>query len=732
MKLKIKNHFILFIIFFGFITLSCAYYNILFNAKKSYRSGIEIIQKEPEKETHPQADKYFEATIDKCWKLIEIYSDKSKYADDALLYIIKSEFYLRKYAQAKSHANQFLLKYPKSDLIPEVNLWYGKLLLKDKQFDEGKDYLFRVINFASQSRLKAEAYYELGNLAYENKNYPEAIQYFEKALNEKTDKQYSAFIHFYLGESYFQQKQYKEAIKLYHKVEKFSPSLDVEYRTNFNLGKSYAELQEYNNALITFRKMLTAPRFKNFLSFINNEIATIYYRQKKIDEAVELYRSIVREKVSNAGTAQASLNLARIFEYDFKNIDSAVYYYGEVKKIFAKFENLEFAEDKFYFLSELKKLKDNISRDRTLVFKYENDRYFRDSLQTVQLEDSLFRLYNKPSTLPTDTALNKIDTSSYLYKKNIHQLDSLVKAISDSLVLLQNDTTRLKILEDSLKKINFYLQLKTPKKEIPVERRKISQIKEDLKISEYQLAEFFLLQTQEYDSAIVRYKKFLSTYSDSVLIPKAIYSLYYIYSQPGYADSVQRDSLANLLTTKYPNSPFARKLLMKEGDSKTETVSDSLEVLGHSLFLKAEESYFSNDLQQALRLYKQVAALDSNLIWSVKAQLARAWIFENDLKNIDSALAAYNELKTKFNQQEYLTYASMKVKPPPETLTSNTAVTADSAGALPGIGDTMLASTSIEQISNQPLPLQVATTSLPPISKIKEYREWRRNRLTKN
>ncbi len=194
------------------LIINCAYYNTLFNAKKSFKEGVKIIQSEPDKESHPQANKYFEDTIDKCWKLIDIYSDGSKYADDALLYIIKSEYYLQKYAQAKSHANQFLLKYSGSDLIPEVNIWYGKLSLKENKVGEGREYLNRVINLSQNSKLKAEAFYELGNIAYENFRYEEASDFFKKALNEKVDEQYAAFINFFLGESFFHQKQYKEAI----------------------------------------------------------------------------------------------------------------------------------------------------------------------------------------------------------------------------------------------------------------------------------------------------------------------------------------------------------------------------------------------------------------------------------------------------------------------------------------------------------------------------------------
>ena len=727
------KYYLFIITLISITAFSCAYYNTLFNAKKSYKAGIEIIQKEPEKETHPQADKYFEETIDKCWKLIELYSDQSKYADDAFLYIIKSEFYIRKYAQAKSHANQFLLKYPKSELIPETNLWYGKLLLKEKQVEEGTEYLLKVINFSDNSRLKAEAYYELGNLAFEKKDYPDAIQYFERASKEKIDKQYAAFINFYLGESFFQQKQYKEAIKQYRKVEKFSPSLDVEYRTSFNLGKCYMELKEYEDALSNFRKMLTAPRFKNFAPFIKNEIATIYYLQDKLDQALELYREIVKEKISNAGTAQASLNLARIFEYDIQNIDSAVFYYGEVKKIFAKFDSLQLAEDKFYFLSELKKLKDNISRDQRLIYKLENDSYFRDSLFTAQLEDSLLQQYGPSSSAAQfDTTFAKIDTHSVLNKMTLFQLDSLLKALSDTLALVQEDSLRKPILADSLEKVKMYLQYKTPKTEKTVERRKLPQIQQDLKVSQFQLAEFFLLQIQDYDSAIVHYNKFIFNYTDSILTPKAMYSLYFIYSLPAHPDQMKADSLREALLSSYPDSPFAHALQKKTSQNLNEVGTDSLELLAHSMFLQAEELYDNGEYQQALDLFKEIAAMDTSLFWSAKAQFARAWIFEKKLYNVDSALYAYNELENKFPQTEFAAIASKKVMPSAAINPEQVPLTGDTTLLSSTTIDTTISNNLTSQLPDQSMVISTAAISIPPISKPKEYREWRKNRSVKN
>jgi tetratricopeptide (TPR) repeat protein len=710
------------------VFLNCAYYNTLFNAKKSFNAGIDIIQKEPEKQIHPNANKYFEDTIEKCWKLIEIYSDQSKYADDALLYIVKSEYYIGNYAQAKSHVNQFIQKYPESKLIPEANLWYGKLLLKDDQIDEGKEYLMRIINLSDDSRLKAEAFYELGNLAFEKEKYKEAIEYFEKALDEKIDRQYAAFINFYLGESYFEQQQYPKAIDQFKKVQKFSPSLDIEYKTNYHLGKSYVGIEKYDEGLKVLRKMLTAPRFKGFIPSIKSEIARINYLQGKEEVAIDLYTEVVRERVPGIGTAEASFSLGQIYENNVQNIDSAVFYYGEVRKLFSKYDSIEVAEEKYFFLSELKKIQDEIRDDRFLVYNLENDSYFRDSLYTLQYEDSLYGSINQSLSQNIDTSLQQLDTTSVLYRMDLTQLDSLKKQLTDSLAFTMEDSVRF-ILEDSLKKIDNFILDKAPKIQVDVEKRKLPEIHHDLMENEYHLAEFFLLQMESLDSAVTHYEYFLDSYEDSVLTPKAIYTLSYIYSKPTYLNENKVDSLENILISNYSDSPFTKEILRQRGgidDKPTENIEDEI---GYSLFLKAENFYFQNNLDSALSLYQYVASLDTNSVWSAKAQMARAWIYEKDLKNNQKAIEEYEILKNNFSQSEFVAYAAMKTKIPliEEGVADSTLTPSDSAliistiDSTTSVADTLIQATSGVAESDE-------FVDIPMVSQTKEYRDWRRSR----
>ena len=739
-----KNLKIILLVILSFLFgVRCAYYNILFNAQKEYKDGIKIIQREPEKKKHPQANKHFEQTIEKCWKLIELYSDKSKYADDALLYIVKSEFNLRKYAQSRLHVNQFLNKYPDSKLVPEAYLWKGKLLLVEDKIDEGKEYLNRCITATKDSKIRAQAYYELGNLFFKNEEYEQASKIFEKALHEKTDKQYAAFIQFYLAESYFQQKKYKEAIKKYKKVEKFSPSLDIEYRTKFNLAKCYTSIEKYDEALKILRKMLTAPRFKNFVSMIKTEIATIHDLQGKLDEAIDQYREIVRERKPQEGTALASFDLAKIYETRLQNVDSAVYYYGQVKKIYTKFDSVEKAEQKHTFLSEMKKIRDAIRKDTRLAYRLENEPRFRDSLYTAQLEDSLQQELKK-LTQRSDT------TSSQLADSLKSALDSLNLGFADSSKITQKDTTTEKTgdKQPTGNELDFRNSLlvgeegKPPKtqeekkkkgkkgEEQPkvktLEKRKLPQIKEDLKNNRYHFAEFFLLQVQNYDSASYYYNQFLNAYHDSLLTPKALYSLYFIYSSQAHFDSLKRDSIANLLIRKHPESPFAKVILKDRGMIQEQQGTDSLETLAHQLYLQAEKLREANHSDSALTILRKITELDTTSKWAAKAQFARAWIYEHQLRDTAKAIEAYKLLQGKFKVPEFASVAAKKIAPPPK---EKPPVHPDST-----LSPEILASDDTSRIvtaatTDTTKQIVAEKSEFPIITDMKAYIRWRLNRL---
>ncbi len=703
------------IIFFG----GCAYYNTMFNAKGSYNDGIEAIRESVDQNRMPaNAKKYFETTIEKCWKLIDIYSDKSKWADDALLYISKSEFHLEKYAQAKLHLEQFMQKYANSDLLPEAHLWYAKVLLKEEDVETANEYFRKVINKSKAAQIRSQASFELGLYAFEKKNYAQAIELLGKALKEKLEDEYKASVLFFLAEAYYTQGNYKEAAKQYKKVVKFHPTLDVEYKAELHLAKSYAALENYEEANRILRKMLTAPRFKNFESAIKTAIAENYERQGDLTSALEMYNEVVHDNKRNVGTAQAAFNLAKIYETTLTNLDSAVNYYGKVGKIFPKFDSVEVAKRKERTLNELKNIRVGIKNDERLVSRLTNEPSFRDSLYQAQREDSLKRasgiVTTEPQEQTTPQDLTSADSSLFNPFENLSKADSLKKAREDSLKNLAVNKPKDPAVDQQNEEEESYIGFRDrPEKEAgdgvnvenknkinpkgpdtnqqvkkkPLEKRKLPQIEFDLMNHRFQLAEYYLLKEQNYDSAAHYYEKFIQSYEDSILTPKALYSLIFVYRSPHKTNPEKLYNYEKELMVNYKDSPFAINLMENKGmlDLKKKEVSREEEA--YREFLKAESLYFAGDYRRAIVEYQKVADLDSTLDVSAKAQFAVGWIYEKDLSMIDSAYGAYKRVVERFPKAlSYVAIARKKIQPPPEeTAASDTALLAANAETVDSI-----------------------------------------------
>ncbi len=723
-----------------FLLGSCAYYNTMFNAKNNYEEGIKVLRQNPDAERVPgNAKKYFETTIEKCWKLIEIYSDQSKWADDALLYIAKSEFHLREYPKSKLHLEQFFKKYPQSNLLPEAHLWYAKILLQEENVEGANEYFLKVTNNASDEKLRSQASFELGLYAFEKEKYKEAIQFLQKALKEKLDDEYKAQVMFYLGESYYIQDNYEEAIKRFKKVDNYSPTFDIEYKAKLHLAKAYARLNKFEESHRILKKMLTAPRFDPYVPTIKTTIAENYEKQDQLANAIELYQGVIKDRKSRPGTAKAAFNLAKIYEHVYNNIDSAVTYYGQVERLYSRFDSAEAAKEKNKFLSEYKSIRDDIKYERRLSYRLRNDSEFRDSLYTAQFQDSLQRARGTGGQ-QTPTSQNQQQDSTALS-------DSLTNAFNDSLpppgfalgdTLTQPDTTdttqQSPDEEDPNDPWSFrdnepeepeenqpeetQPEQQQQEQQKPLEKRKLPEIEFDLMQNRFQLAEFHLLKIQNYDSALTYYNKFLSTYEDSLLTPKALYSLSYIYKTPPYTDSAKVDSLHQLILQNYPESQFAQEIKKEQG--RIEEEESSPQEKAKEMFMKAESLYFANNVHNAKKIYKMIAEQDTSWEICAKAQYALAWIYEYDLDMKDSARAAYQKIIDKYpSATDYVKAAERKLTPPSERpVASETLAESDST-----VAPDSLTSPQTPQLPSEQTQAQGETGDI-----LKEKILWRRQR----
>ena len=630
--------------------IGCAYYNTFFNAKEYYKTG-EKKQKNSSSENVPSDVKTsYENAIKKCWKLIDTYGDSSDYADDALLLIGKSHYNIHEYELSAKVLNQFLLKYLNSDLIPDAKLWLAKNYIELGKEDEALDLLDNIFDDKISNNIAAQAFYILGNLYYKNQDYEKAIDNFQKCVEITDDDEIKGEAEFKTGESFFILEEYENSIYHFEKIQKLDVPVVKEYEAIMQKVNALAKLERFEEADQVLRFMFGNLRFQDQFSMIETKLANISEIQGDIDYAMELYYDIIKKYPKKEGAALSAFYLGQLYEFEFGNFDSAKVYYDRVNKEFNRSEAKDNATTRSNLLKEYLTIRDQIIKDKKDLFKLEHgDSLLLDSIaveissdDSIQVEENdKFSDFDNAFNFPSD---NDQDTSSM-------------------------DTSNFAVQDSSGKKIQQTASEKKTVQKKKAVSRDPSEVEGSLIKNSFAIAEYFLLKYQNYDSSLTRYTRFVNNFSDSILTPKALYSIYFLYHTI-YKNEIKADSVKNLIIDHYYNTPYGEKLSGKISSS-TDELSKTLIDSSKIKYLEAENYLDNEDYNNAIKLFKDISEQDSGSIWAQKARYAVAYTYENYITDTVSAIQSYQILANEYPKTEFGKIAIQKIaEPSDEILTS--------------------------------------------------------------
>lgn len=620
-----------FLIPFLFILGGCAYYNTFFNAEENYRAGLEKKENNTRNRLPADVKKHFNASISKSWRVIDVYGDSSSWADDALILIGKSYYHLEEYNKSQEILEQFLQKYVTSDLIPEAELWLAKTYLKQGDNEQALLKFSGIISKTESDEIRAEAFFNIGELFFLLEEYEKAIENFSNCINTTSNSETAGKAQYKLADSYFQIKDYESAVEYYKNVQRYDLPILKQYDAVIQMVNSLLQLKDFERAEEILQNILRDQRFKNQYSMIATKLANMIEFQGDSNFAIEKYREVVVKYPRSEGSALASFYMAQIYEFEYGWLDSAKVKYDQVKKEKANAESAKEASKRSKILAEYLKIKKQLRKDR----------------------DDMFRLAQGDSAL-VDSLVTGIDTLFVLNKDT---------SINVSVFNENSDETNERGYTGSLpseKKDKLKKELTLKEKKVAVSRDpKI--VESSLLKNDFRIAEFFLLNYQHYDSAKVSYIHFIENHTDSLLTPKAYFSLYYIYKDID-SDLVAADSLKALIIEKYPNTIYGRKLLGKEIFVEENAKPKKAKIK----FLNAENLVDEQEYNEAIQLFNEVAIEDSGSVWATKSRYASAYIYENYLSDTENAYKSYSLLAKEYPKSPQGKIAVKKIAEPPK------------------------------------------------------------------
>ncbi|MCI0514388.1 tetratricopeptide repeat protein [candidate division KSB1 bacterium] len=680
---------------------SCAYYNTFYNAEQAYKKAVqererrlENLQKNRSTTGGPEQNRpgavelqNFDKAIEKASKVLQLHP-KSKYVDNALMLVGKSFYYKEDNLKAVRKFQELLENYPESKFAPEAQFWLAQSYLQMQNYEEAEKSFQDIISSKVPHEIKDEALLAIGELYYVKADYITAAHEYQSAVKAMKGKDKRAKAAFRMGECYLTLKDYEKAIDAFDQAVRYSTDTQTEDNALFQLAMCQKKLNQYDEAMNYLQKLLGRDSYEENWPIAKIEMAQCIYQKGKIEQAMDWYDAIIQDRLNpgrpeltqsySDGAALAYFYMAEIYKNNYAQYDSAYANYLRVRNQSARSIMVDSAQSRADNIIELLSLAEVVKKQE---FALKNKDKAYDSNLDLDLEkmdestmddSTRFRLHKT-------RALRRL--KKWIFEHPLVALpDTLVadSLFADSLRLV--DSLWVKTDSRNRNARDAYYDQYTNREfqeNESSEERQLRQKKETLankllpKIAALEknnltqnkilLAEEYLFQFNQYDSALAQYSQILAAFSDSTLEkvkPQIFYTMSYIYEHL-LKNQAKADSLFKILADTYPQSIHGKHAREKLNLVQVEATSN----LALEAFHQAEKVYLDEqNPENALALYQKVLEAYPASEYAAKSLFAAAWINDHVLEQNQQAFNLYTELTQKYADTQYGKQAKKKLE----------------------------------------------------------------------
>jgi TolA-binding protein len=571
-----------------------------------------------------------------------------------------------------------------STYADDALLLIGKGHYQMEEYVKSERHLRQFLSRYQKSDLIAEANLWLGKSLVRLDRDDEAILYLNEAIEADESSDMTAQAYLSLGNINFKQQNYKKARTFLDQVIDISRDDDLEAQAQYLIAESFFEEGNYEEAAQNFDRV---SEYKTQIDFLFNAFIRridCMVEMKQDDLAIEL---LEENSINNKFLHKVSVLRARIGNIlkDQGKFIEATEEYDDVLRLYPRTEGSAIAA---YGMAQL------------MEFAY-------GSL------DSAKSLYQRVG--------QEYRQSEFTERaENRSRILDEYKKIESNIQHDQDDLEKLKILEIDTTLVENNGQMSDGNPSEPDDKakqkkptvRSQDEIVESLQKNRFAKAEFFLLTLANYDSAIALYTKFTNSSLDTLLVPKAYYALYYIYTYE-VENAARADSIRQIILRGFPETSYAAYFKIDKSVTADEKKDESPYKY---MYLQGEALMADDRFEEAVDIFTQIAVEDSGSEVATKARYASAWIYENKLEDLPGAIHAYTILANEYPKSDAGKIAQNKIKVPenevipvnakPDSLGADQVVPEPTAGA-----DTSAQDVGIQ---NWPTPDEVgqATDSL--------------------
>lgn len=642
------------------------YFNVFYTATDDYNMALQEIRTSTISEYNRRLDSLnivlpvsatikekLDKTIARCSKVIQFHKN-SKYLDAAVLLIGKSYYYLNDYLQAERKFSEFLSKLSTSPLSDEAVLFLGRTKMKLGKIGEGETILQNLIAQSKNTEIISEAYQELALTELAKKNLSESIKYFQSSIKYTKDSERKSEKEYILAKIYNLFEPEKSAT-VYERVVDMTSDFDLSFFAKLNYGKALIYNKQYDKAKEVLDDLNSEYRdYPEYKQLAELELANNLYERKSYNDGLDKYYEVIIKYPGTKASSNAYYQLGQFYENIKLDYLNALVNYKKSAEENSSGDYSAISQKRADVLDRYFTLQAEASgTDKIQIPAYNSQlEYFRKIFD----EDRGVIRDNNNTRPPGNTDPNRPNNDEGTgpkgggYSINLDSLDDGRRRIGEDEGMMpdpKNEKTNDIINEQTNEQNSDTLKMPEGSNNVDSTANSLADARTKKINSYYELAEIFIYDIQNNDSAAYYLNILIKDFSDSPIRPKALYTLATVYKNSG--KDLQGNELLNNLITEYPNSVFANESRKILGIKEVEIEKDAAEE-SYNLAVKSfnDRNYFDavSKFQDVLAKYPASGYVD-NTLYSL------GWIYENVYFNKDSTMMYYNRIIKDYNSSDF-------------------------------------------------------------------------------
>jgi len=463
----------------------------------------------------------------------------------------------------------------------------------------------RVLEFHPDSKYVDDALFMIGRAYYHTSEFTRAETKFRELLATHPESEYVEEAVFYLGKTRYQKEDFVGARESFNRTVENAKKKDLRAEATFMLGEIVYFQEDWQTATEVYQNYLNEFGKGDRSAEIQYKIANSYYFLDDYATAKDAYVAVGRFNPEDTLMYRALFNAADCM-YQLEQPDSGLALYDKLA-----------SDDKNY--NELPNILLQIADGHERKGEFET---------AVERYNKLIEEFPR-----TDQSAEAYFYLGLIYQEHYFDLE-FAKAMYDSCVTqrTRNPITQLAVARSAdIGKLDAYRSGKS------------SDDIEDAVRSQYLLAELYLTQLDQPDSALLEYHTLVDSFPESEFAPKSLLAIGWIH-EIIYESHDSAHYYYMSIVENHPNSDWVVDAMVRANVDPDSVETD----YPGKRYAQAEQLLFDEgNYEEANRIFQSIVDDYPNSTYAPKASFAMAWSLANNYPiaepdSVDSVTVAYD------------------------------------------------------------------------------------------